>query len=985
MKIIKYLIFVLIFAAFIILAWVGFQLFKKDDAEAIHIAFVGPLLGDEALVGRTMKKAVQLYFDNINQQGGIHGKKLVLDVFDDRNDIYRATKIAQKIVAQNRALAVIGHNYSACSINAGKVYYKYQIPAITPTSTNVEVTQKNDWYFRTIFNDNLQAYFLANYTKHVLKKDAISIIHTNDVYGSYLAEKFKEAAQQLNIDIKYQWLLPSNNKLLDTQIQQIIAELKTKLYTAPIFLSTHTIEGIHLVKSIREAGLKNLLIAPDSYASKKFRQHFAEQYQAERITPGFYTNGVYVSTPFLFDTADRQAYYFNKIYQQAYSEEPTFSLSWQAFYAVDAAAVIVEAIKKAKIKGLQTTLVEDRKKIRDTLKRFDSPDKAVKGNTGLNYFDKNGDALKPIAMGIYKNGHLISTHTQLQLAPNYQQELSLNLAAPQNLSNSSVKDQIFKTQVAYTSIKLNSINNFDHKTGVVNLDFFVWFRFDGAEKIHPQNIEFLNTIEPVKIEEFPLEKINQETYQLYRVNGNFKVGVPKTYIFQYPLNISFRHRTLNKSQLLYVKDILGMKLVSNKIDEVQKRSTLGDWIIKSIEFFHGSIKQELLGNPKYFDSKQFTEYSTFNTEIIINHSAYRYHLSIPTELASQLFIISIIITILLILFSYKKNMSLISLKYLWFLQSIAVLILLISSEIFVIHWLVDSVYFSSVIKNLGLEKIVIVSIRILWWIIPAIILIMAVKRFLWLSLEEKTGRAVPNLIRFLTALVIYTLAIFGIIAFVFERPITSLLATSGVAAMIIGLAVQMNLSNIFSGIALSIEHSFRIGEWVQIGELEEGKVVNVNWRVTQIKTRKGYILSIPNSIAAASNIRNFSYPDNQYWLKLTIPIDPKYDPRIVEKVIFQAILSVKKHIVKDFKPIVWLNDILAIEVSEHTAEYAVFFKTKDYQYKFRVLKAVWKNIWIGLNQAGIIVAANQISNEAITALPNNILNKHQLENMIKEN
>nr|VFK25128.1 MAG: Mechanosensitive ion channel [Candidatus Kentron sp. LFY] len=91
---------------------------------------------------------------------------------------------------------------------------------------------------------------------------------------------------------------------------------------------------------------------------------------------------------------------------------------------------------------------------------------------------------------------------------------------------------------------------------------------------------------------------------------------------------------------------------------------------------------------------------------------------------------------------------------------------------------------------------------------------------------------------------------FGIIAFVFDYRITGLLATSGLLAMIIGLAIQTNLSNIFSGIAVNLERPFRIGDWVKLADFDEGKVVNVTWRSVRIRTPNNHIISIPNSTAA---------------------------------------------------------------------------------------------------------------------------------------
>jgi len=54
------------------------------------------------------------------------------------------------------------------------------------------------------------------------------------------------------------------------------------------------------------------------------------------------------------------------------------------------------------------------------------------------------------------------------------------------------------------------------------------------------------------------------------------------------------------------------------------------------------------------------------------------------------------------------------------------------------------------------------------------------------------------------------------IAYVFGKPLTSLLATSGLALTIIGLAIQINISNIFSGLAINLERAFQVGDYIEI-------------------------------------------------------------------------------------------------------------------------------------------------------------------------
>jgi len=968
-----------------LLLWAGLKFFQEDNV-AIHIAFVGPMSGENAKVGQSMAQAIQLYLDTLNRQGGINHQKVVLDIFDDQNDVNKAIKVAQDIVKQNRAVAVIGHHYSACSINAGKVYKRQGIPAITPASTHIEVTQDNEWYFRTVFNDNLQARFLAHYAKRILLQNTVSIISTDEAYGSSLASLFETASQNL-IDIKYKWLLSSSNNL-EQQMAQIVSDLQTKPDAGLIFLATHAPEGVKLVKLIRDAGIKNPLMAPDSYAGKSFSQGFLNE-PKENLTPGYYTNGIYVSTPFLLDTANRQAHAFNTLYQKQSQEKAP----WHAFYAVDAVMVLIEAIKQANIPSQPETLVADRKKIREILSnKFNTPENAVKGTTGLNYFDDNGDVLKSVLMGVYKNNHLISAFNQLQTIPRSPDKIDQLDLARQEGRILLIDDQyMYKTDVVYTGIQLNSISDFNPKTVTYTLDFYLWFRFQ--DSINPQQIHFLNAVEPIQLGTPIIEEtLGKEIYRLYKVKGHFKGNLhsskPHISLTQQLLGVSFRHGDLDRNHIIYVIDFLGMELTKetsllDKIQELQEQSTLDNWTLEDFNFFQGILKQKILGNPKYLLPGNSIEYSTFNADILISSKAYAYHTFIPSQFVLGFLVFSGIMTLLMILVSYKKN-KVKYLKYIWIFQVIFLFLLLISTEIFVIRWIIEDFHL------VPLETVIRVF-EVLWWIIPAILLNMAIERFFWLPLEETTGRTVPTLMRFVTALVIYTLALFGIIAFVFERPITSLLATSGVVTVIIGLAVQMNLSNVFSGIALNIDRSLRIGDWVKIGTFDDSRVVNMNWRVTQIETRLGYIVSIPNSMVANSEIHNFSYPDNQYWLRCRVPIEPKYDPRKVEEILMNAVLSVEQGVVKDFKPFIWMENLQVGSVNnEFVASYVVFFKTENYQKKFRVLKQVWKNIWIHLNQAGIILAATNQPDDGgeeqkmvfTTPELEKVLNKNQLQDMV---
>jgi branched-chain amino acid transport system substrate-binding protein len=244
-------------------------------------------------------------------------------------------------------------------------------------------------------------------------------------------------------------------------------------------------------------------------------------------------------------------------------------------------------------------------------------------------------------------------------------------------------------------------------------------------------------------------------------------------------------------------------------------------------------------------------------------------------------------------------------------------------------------------------RLVISTYDLLWWIIPSVSVTQAVERYIWTPLEIRTDHKIPTVVRKFLNFLIYLMTLFGIVAFVYDQKITSLLASTGVVAMIIGLAIQVNISNVFSGIAINMERPFRVGDWVKIGNLDEGKVVDITWRTTRIQLRNQVLISIPNSVASESAIINYSLPDGIVEMWFTIHIDPNVPPKRVVKVLLDAILSAEG-VVRIPAPYARFN-----EFTDWSADYLFGYCFKDYGKKNAVRRTVWASIWTHLHRAGI--------------------------------
>ncbi|MDM8515074.1 ABC transporter substrate-binding protein [Desulfobacterales bacterium HSG16] len=912
----------------------------------IHIAIVCPLTGDYLTAGESMIRGVKFYIDKINKGGGISGRKIILDIYDDKSKAVDAVKCARKIVQDNRAVAVIGHYFSSCSIAAGKIYKEHGIPAVTPCSTNVDVTIDNKWYFRTHFNDKFQGRFLAYYSNKILERNAVSIIYEDKPYGSGLADEFEKTSKDLGVTIKARLKLkiedsPEKN---ETSILQIANKLSKLDDAGMIFLATHANEGAKLLKQIRDAHIKNAIITPDSFNSETFIQKISE-YDKEKGYMGYYSNGILVTSPLVYDIASDQVQLFKQEYMEKHAKS---SPDWRAVTACNAAMVIKYAIEK-KIQENRGSIEDDRRKIRDCLAGIDNITKSIAGLDGPIYFDHNGDQAKTITIGEFKKLNIISSLIQLQIIN--------NLKEVPKLSDTIWKERIllideqymYKTNIAYAGVELNEITDFDFNKSTCSLDLNLWFRFYG--KSHQEgnldNFIFMNAEKITTLEKLDERFDNLNTYILFHLKGIFKTDfLPSRVGFgEHVVGISLRHKELSRNNLIFVVDDIGMGLtrdasLTSILNKKRVARNIKEWTMKQAVLFQDTIEETSLGNPDYLSVPGGKiQFSRFNLKVLVKKNKLGIRRIFPQKVAMYLLIIC---TGLILVLSFTGNMNFFTpfVSFIWLVKATMAGIILLAAEVIMIDWLQNEAGKFALALN---QKI----FDILYWVVPAFLIIQAVKHFIWTPLEIKTGNKIPNIMRFFVSGFIIVLTCFGITAFVFGHKVTGLLATSGVVAMIIGLAIQINISNIFSGIALNLERPFRIGDRVRIGDNQEGTIIDVNWRATRIQTGDNCVCSIPNSTVSETIIHNFDYPDEVFSLSINVFVDPALRPFRVQKILEDAVLS-SHGVLKTPAPTVRF-----IEVGEWAARYSLSSSYKNYGEKAAYTEFLWESIWKHMNIAGI--------------------------------
>jgi len=167
----------------------------------------------------------------------------------------------------------------------------------------------------------------------------------------------------------------------------------------------------------------------------------------------------------------------------------------------------------------------------------------------------------------------------------------------------------------------------------------------------------------------------------------------------------------------------------------------------------------------------------------------------------------------------------------------------------------------------------------MWWLLGARLLVAVMSFTLNHNRQWREARLFPDL----TAAAIYAAAVLVVLISVLALPIGGLLATSGVLAIVLGLALQNTLADVFAGIAFGIEAPFNVGDRISLGDKTEGTVVQMNWRSIRILTDGDDVAIVPNSVVAKADIVNRSSPTRvrSAFIELSCPAASNPD-RIVD-------------------------------------------------------------------------------------------------------
>lgn len=580
-----------------------------QEGEPLVIAVAGPMTGDSAHLGRAIVDATQLYIDEVNASGGLHGRMVEIAIYDDQNSPDLAAKVALEIATDSRALLVIGHRTSGASIAAAPVYMEHGIAAISGTATADMLTVNNPWYFRATYNNSRQAEFIANYISSILKYRTVTVVSTDDVYGKSLKTAFASSTENLRMEIAHEYEVDATSDEIDFDMADIVAELSLMPDSGMVFLAMNAANAAHFVREMRNSGFSLPVFGADS-----INQQFPDYFEPDPILktrPGDFTDQVYATTSMIWDVANEAAISFRNRFNRAYGQMPD---SGMALY-YDTVGIGLEAV--AALDPKETDLAKNRLAIRDHLAGMDDRTVAFDGITGKIFFDEAGNAIKTVPVGVFELAEFISAPVQLQpvenpvMVPNFSEKLENGEIIPQ------ANGYMHATQIVYFGIDLNEVGNLNTATGNYSMDFYIWLRYRG--KLDLSKIEFSNAVTPVSLKN-PIwsRERNGLTIETFKVRGIFH---GEFQFSDYPFDrqhivLAVRHQDRTSESMRFVSDRLGMLLTGTdatllkKIERDQAFRSAQGWQVIKAEIFQDLIKTaSTLGETRFFQGETEVNFS----------------------------------------------------------------------------------------------------------------------------------------------------------------------------------------------------------------------------------------------------------------------------------------------------------------------------------------------------------------------------------------
>jgi branched-chain amino acid transport system substrate-binding protein len=358
---------------------------------AIKIGVITALTGTQAAFGQAHQRGFAIALEEINAEGGVLGKTVTLDTYDDQSKPDIALQGASKLIDQDGVPVVIGSYSSESTLALVPTMTRKQVPLVVPTATadNI-VEQKSPWVFRLCAGSADYAAAMVDFlTNHGTPK-TIALVYENTNFGQSQGAAMRKAAPQRGItvvdDEPYNAGSPSYSPML-----QRVQEKKPEV----VYFASYLLDATTLMRQSRQVGLQ-----PRFFTAAGTGFSTAE-FPTEDKGAGKDAEYTIAASQWMPQVKWPGAKEFDEKFVARYGSHPAY----HAMQAYAALRVATAAIKQAK--KLDPTAV------RDALK-----DLHLESAFGPIHFAENGQNQHPVVVTQVQNGkHTVVWPKEVAVAP----------------------------------------------------------------------------------------------------------------------------------------------------------------------------------------------------------------------------------------------------------------------------------------------------------------------------------------------------------------------------------------------------------------------------------------------------------------------------------------------------------------------------------------------------------------------------------------
>lgn len=343
-----------------------------DGASSIKVGIMGPHTGDNSSYGLACLNGAQLYFKQLNADGGVNGKQVEAVVYDTKGDATEAVNAYNRLVQEDGVTGIVGSVLTGPTIAVAQASVADNMPCVTPSATAADVVTYGSNYFRACVTDPEQGRVMAHFASEQGYKNVATLYLSGSDYSEGVNAAFCEEAEALGITITSQQSYADGDVDFKAQLTNIIA-------TNPdaILVPNYYQDDGMIVNQARTQGYDKVFLGVDGWSGIYGG--------SENYADAANLHDCYYCCAFSSSNESETATKFVSDYEAEYGEAPTNFCA----LGYDAAMVLAAGLTAAEEAGLEAGSDEYKQAVIDGVASG-----TVEGVTGSISYEGTGDPVK---------------------------------------------------------------------------------------------------------------------------------------------------------------------------------------------------------------------------------------------------------------------------------------------------------------------------------------------------------------------------------------------------------------------------------------------------------------------------------------------------------------------------------------------------------------------------------------------------------------